>query len=249
VSSSFASELASTDKLKGDPLRYTHAIVRNIDPSLVTHALRHDTSVSVNLDIANKQHDMLVQALLDLNIHVTTLESGGYADGVFVEDTCVIIGDVIFMTVPGHYSRRKEGEAIHHALQQHVTKCNNNNNNNNNKNKETKSQKRIVVMADENGQGTIDGGDVLFTGGGEVFIGLTKRTNQQGIDAFAKAFSHLVVHSVDMSSIKASSSAANPTPPLHLKSVCTLAGQQHLLVGGPYGLSVRRIIERLSPSR
>ena len=43
----------------------------------------------------------------------------------------------------------------------------------------------------------MDGGDVLFTGR-EFFVGLTSRTNKEGVESLAKAFPKYPVTAVDM---------------------------------------------------
>ena len=43
----------------------------------------------------------------------------------------------------------------------------------------------------------LDGGDVLFTGR-EIFVGLSSRTNKEGVESLAKAFPKYPVTSVDM---------------------------------------------------
>ncbi len=43
----------------------------------------------------------------------------------------------------------------------------------------------------------MDGGDVLFTGR-EFFVGLTSRTNKEGVESLAKAFPNYPVTTVDM---------------------------------------------------
>ena len=43
----------------------------------------------------------------------------------------------------------------------------------------------------------LDGGDVLFTGR-EIFVGLSSRTNKEGVESLAKAFSKYPVTAVDM---------------------------------------------------
>ena len=43
----------------------------------------------------------------------------------------------------------------------------------------------------------LDGGDVLFTGR-EIFVGLSSRTNKEGVGSLAKAFSKYPVTAVDM---------------------------------------------------
>lgn len=43
----------------------------------------------------------------------------------------------------------------------------------------------------------MDGGDVLFTGR-EFFVGLTTRTNKEGIETLAKVFHSYPVTTIDM---------------------------------------------------
>jgi N-dimethylarginine dimethylaminohydrolase len=43
----------------------------------------------------------------------------------------------------------------------------------------------------------MDGGDVLFTGR-ELFVGLTSRTNKDGVESLAKAFPKYPVTAIDM---------------------------------------------------
>jgi dimethylargininase len=78
----------------------------------------------------------------------------------FVEDTCVVLGDTALINRIGHASRRGEVAGIAEALKCHPL------------------IKRVVEMQEP---ATLDGGDVLYTGR-HIFVGISQRTNQQGID-------------------------------------------------------------------
>jgi len=80
-----------------------------------------------------------------------------HADGVFVEDTAVVLGNLAILARPGAESRRHETETVEAVLRGLV--------------------KRIVKIR---GPGTLDGGDVLRAGK-TLYVGLSTRTNAEGI--------------------------------------------------------------------
>merc|ERR1712055_486923 len=69
----------------------------------------------------------------------------------------------------------------------------------------------LVVMKITNPDAKLDGGDVIFTGK-EILVGLSKRTNQEGVDAVAEAFPGFPVTGIPVSG------------PLHLKTLLTMCG-------------------------
>uniref|UniRef100_V9KTM6 N(G),N(G)-dimethylarginine dimethylaminohydrolase 1 n=1 Tax=Callorhinchus milii TaxID=7868 RepID=V9KTM6_CALMI len=73
-----------------------------------------------------------------------------------------------------------------------------------------------VEMTDETA--TLDGGDILFTGR-EFFVGLSKRTNQRGAEILADTFKDYAVSTVPV------------TGSLHLKSFCSMAGPELIVIG------------------
>lgn len=182
------------------PFNYTKAIVCGVPKSLPANAQRlEEPSEPINLEIARKEHALYVEALKKLNLEVIELEADeAHPDCVFVEDTAVIVGQTALLTNPGHESRRGEVENIKHAL---LTKV---------------AMIHIVCMEPP---ATLDGGDVLFTGR-EFFVGLSSRTNQEGIDALAKVFPDFPVYSINVSEN------------LHLKSMMSMGGEDLIVVGG-----------------
>lgn len=84
----------------------------------------------------------------------------------------------------------------------------------------------------EKSTGTLDGGDVLFTGT-EIFVGLSKRTNRQGAKILQEFFSEYPVHTIDLSKFPDS---------LHLKSACSICGPGAVAVGGVVGKHIENAI-------
>ncbi len=103
------------------------------------------------------QHDQYCQALTQCGLIVIQLEPDDqYPDACFVEDTAVVIGDLVLITNPGHQSRKGESEAVERWFRA--------------------TGKPLVVMDQS---GLLDGGDVLKIGS-HFHVGLSSRTNEQG---------------------------------------------------------------------
>jgi dimethylargininase len=82
-------------------------------------------------------------------------------DGVFVEDTALVLEQLAVITRPGAVSRRPETESVAAALEPF------------------RPLERI------RGSGTLDGGDVLLTGR-SLFVGLSGRTTREGAAELAR---------------------------------------------------------------
>ncbi|XP_068563779.1 N(G),N(G)-dimethylarginine dimethylaminohydrolase 1 isoform X1 [Cebidichthys violaceus] len=176
---------------------YTHAVVRGIPASLAKEALRSNEA-EVDLSKARREHEAYVEVLRTrLGLEVVELPADeSLPDCVFVEDAAVVCGDTALITRPGAESRRRETEAMNKALKD--------------------LNLNIVEMTD--GNATLDGGDVLFTGR-EFFVGLSKRTNQRGAEILADAFKDYAVSTVPV------------LEGLHLKSFCSMGGPGLILIG------------------
>ena len=120
---------------------YMRAITREIDPSLTKYALRQSQSEIVDFSKAQIQHNNLLQLMKKIGIEVITLSSDGYPDSVFIEDTAVVIDDIAFITSPGAVSRQGETVRVKEFF-------------------ESNTKYKVIKQSD----GTLDGGDVLFTG-------------------------------------------------------------------------------------
>jgi len=116
-------------------------------------------------------------------------------DSVFVEDTAVVLNELAVLMSPGAESRRPETALISPVLERY------------------RIVKRIEPPA------LIDGGDVL-TVGKTVFVGLSTRTNREGIEAFSKL-------------VEPAGYCVIPVPvdgALHLKSGCSALDEETLLI-------------------
>ena len=137
-------------------------LVRRPGPLLPHGLLTHLERTEVDIDLATQQWEGYVRALADNGwspIEVSPADS--CADAVFIEDAVVMFGELAVITRPGDPSRRPETPPV-----------------------------EVVVaglgyrIATIQGPGTLDGGDVLKVGT-TVYVGLTLRTNQAGIDQLA----------------------------------------------------------------
>ena len=184
----------------GDSSRFqfSKAIVCGVPKSLPVAAQRqNDSSEPVELSKALKQHAEYVRALKILGLQVTELPAAEeYPDCVFVEDVAVVCDGIALVPRLGHPSRRGESVRMKEVL-----------------------QGLGLSVVDMEEPAALDGGDVLFTGK-EFLVGLSKRTNQQGLDSLAKAFPSYPVTGIPV------------TGQLHLKSMMTMAGPHLIAVGG-----------------
>jgi dimethylargininase len=116
------------------------------------------------------------------------------ADAVFVEDAAIVLDEIAVLTSPGAPSRRAELPSIEHAIARY------------------RPVHRIHAP------GTLDGGDVVRIGRA-LYVGLSSRTNEAGIDQLGALVSPLgyTVTSVHVAGA------------LHLKTACTYAGRGILL--------------------
>lgn len=137
------------------------AITRGISDSLAQCELTHLERIPIDLERARAQHSIYESALRGAGYEVLTLPAlAEYPDCVFVEDAAVAFPEIAVMTRPGAESRRGELPAIAAAL----------------------GERRALASIEE--PGTLDGGDVLVLGR-NVFVGLSTRSNQAGIQQLA----------------------------------------------------------------
>ncbi|WP_226343741.1 dimethylargininase [Agilicoccus flavus] len=137
------------------------ALVRRPGPrladGLVTHIERSD---DVDPDLALRQWQGYVDALAAHGwetVEVTPVPD--CPDGVFVEDTAVVYGDLAVLARSGAPERRAEAAGMREAL-----------------------QGQGYRVAEITAPGTLDGGDVLKHGG-TVWVGLGGRTNKAGVSS------------------------------------------------------------------
>lgn len=133
------------------------ALVRRPSPHLADGLLTHLERQEVDVELAVRQWEAYVAALHENGWETVEVDQApDCADGVFVEDTVVVLGDLAVVSRPGAESRRPETEGTERALRDLGYRI-----------------ERIEAP------GTLDGGDVLEHDG-TVWVGLGGRTNRDG---------------------------------------------------------------------
>jgi len=134
------------------------ALVRDPSPHLAAGIVTHVARTPVDVDLARAQHAAYVAALSAHGWRPVPAGDGDpHPDGVFVEDTAVVVDDLAVLTRPGAEERRGEVGAVQEALGALGLQL-----------------ARIPAPA------TLDGGDVLQVGR-TVYVGRGGRTNADGV--------------------------------------------------------------------
>lgn len=138
------------------------ALVREVPPDLADAELTFVDRRPIDVEVARHQHAGYVACLVDLGLDVVRLPPApGHPDGVFVEDTLVVVDDLAVLTRPGAASRRGEVASVRAAV-----------------------AARGQVIAAITAPATLDGGDVLQVGD-TLYVGRSTRTNVAGIEQLA----------------------------------------------------------------
>lgn len=170
------------------------AFTRAVSPKLADCELTHQGRVAIDPERAVAQHAAYERALADAGFEVIRLpDLPDHPDAVFVEDTAILLGDHAIITRPGADSRRGEIASTAAGLAPFFT----------------------IHHVEE---GFLDGGDVLRIGR-RLYVGLSTRTDQAGIDALA-AIAGPLGYDVRRAELGAC---------LHLKTGATVAGDNILL--------------------
>lgn len=140
-----------------------HALTRLPSPALPACELTHIEREAIDLGRAGAQHAAYRAALQAAGAQVTVLPAlADFPDSCFVEDTAVILPELVIRTRPGAASRQGEVALIAPHL--------------------PADRPQITIAA----PGTLDGGDVLVVGH-DIFIGLTARSNAEAVAQVAAA--------------------------------------------------------------
>lgn len=138
------------------------AITRKPSPLLESGERTHIGRDAIDYSRALAQHDAYRAALRDLGAEVSRLDDADeFPDGVFVEDTALVLDEVAILMRPGAESRRGEVPGISRALEPY----------------------RQLVRVEE--PATIDGGDIVVAGK-RILVGRSERTNADGIQALGR---------------------------------------------------------------
>jgi len=172
---------------------YKTAIMRDVSNSLAEEGLRMEES-AVNISKAISQQHYYKQVLKSLGVNVLSIAADEtLPDCVFVEDPVIVVGNRALLTKLGHENRRKE--------KVEMKKC-----------VEKIKGLKIFEMSEMDEKATLDGGDVLYTGK-ELFVGMSTRTNAEGVAVLRRCFGDEVkVHEIPV------------RDGLHLKSCMTMCG-------------------------
>ena len=169
------------------------ALTRGVSLRIAECELTFIDRQAIDYPRAIQQHGQYQQLLRSLGAEVTALPSDDQCpDCCFLEDTALVLDEVAVMTRPGSETRRREVDGVAPTIMKY----------------------RNVVRIDS--PGTLEAGDVLRMGR-NLFVGVSTRTNQQGIEMLRKA---LKPYGYEVLAIPMKGA-------LHLKSVCTALDDGH----------------------
>jgi dimethylargininase len=134
------------------------ALVREVSPELARCELTYLERAPIDSERAGREHRGYTQALQALGCELQWLEPlHGHADGVFVEDTAVVLPELAVIARPGAASRRGETLTVSAALERYRT------------------------LSHLTAPACLEGGDVLRIGR-TLYVGVSGRTNAAGVE-------------------------------------------------------------------
>ncbi len=171
------------------------AITRAVSPAIVDCQLSFIDRKPIDLATAQEQHHAYEKLLGKLGAQVISLPAEpGLPDSMFVEDPAIVLDELAVIFPLGTETRRREAPSLAEAL--------------------AKFRKLEYVSP----PGTLEGGDVLRIGR-KLFVGLTRRSNGEGIRRLAAI---LAPYNYEVIVVPV-------TGCLHLKSAVTHLGRNTLL--------------------
>lgn len=172
------------------------AIVREVSASINDCELSFHARQPIDVTRAIAQHKAYQDCLADLSVQIISLPAEPeLPDAVFVEDPAIVLDEVAIISNMGAPSRRPEASSLADVLSRY------------------RPLRFIAAPA------ILDGGDVLRVGH-SIFVGLSRRTNREGIDQLRKLVEpyDYQVRAVEVRGC------------LHLKSACSYVGHDTVLV-------------------
>jgi dimethylargininase len=171
------------------------AITRAVSPAIVHCELSFIDRKPIDLATAQEQHHAYEKLLAKLGARVVSLPAeSDLPDSMFVEDPAIVLDELAVILPLGAESRRREAPSLAEALA---------------------NFRRLEHISLP---GTLEGGDVLRIDR-KIFVGLTKRSNAEGIRQLAAI---LAPHNYEVIAVPV-------TGCLHLKSAVTHVGRNRLL--------------------
>jgi dimethylargininase len=166
-------------------------LVRRPSPRIAEGIVTHVARQPIDFALAREQWDGYVRAMESAGWETIEVPGGeDFPDGVFVEDTLVVYGDLAVIARPGAEARRPEV---------------------------VEAEKVVEGLGFSIGRieypGTLDGGDVLKVGD-TVYVGRGGRTNDEGVDQLRQALAPTgaTVMSVPVSKVLHLKSAVTALP-------------------------------------
>jgi dimethylargininase len=172
-----------------------NAITRAVSPAIINCEISFIDRRPIDLAKAQEQHRAYEKLLEKLGARVISLPAEpALPDSMFVEDPAIVLAELAVILPLGTDSRRPEAPSLAKALS------------------------RFRDLAYVTLPGTLEGGDVLRIGR-KLFVGLTRRSNAEGIRQLAAI---LAPHNYEVIPVPV-------TGCLHLKSAVTHIGGNTLL--------------------
>jgi len=189
------------------------AITRGLSPAFEQSLKQNVPSSPIDVKLAQQQHQAYVDAIHELVPTVIFLEGDeNHPDSNFVEDTGIVVGNTAVKSFMGAASRRGEEIPVAETF-----------------------RNLGLEMYEIHSPGTMDGGDILFTGR-DIFVGLSKRTNADALRQIENIFEgKYPVHKIPVSE------------GLHLKSLISFFDSETLVLAGTSaGLALKKEIDMRS---
>jgi dimethylargininase len=171
------------------------ALTRAVSPAFAECELSYVPRQRIDITRAREQHRAYEQLLENLGVRVVSLPAEpDLPDSVFVEDPAIVLDELAVIFPLGTETRRPEADSLAKALA---------------------GYRKLAHIALP---GTVEGGDVLRIGR-KLFVGLSRRTNEEGIRQLTAI---LAPHGYEVVPVAVSGC-------LHLKSAVTHLGRNTLL--------------------
>jgi dimethylargininase len=171
------------------------AITRAVSPALAKCEVSFIERIPIDMEKARAQHHAYEATLSELGAKVISLPpEPELPDSMFVEDPAIVLDELAVVFPLGTESRRPEAASLARSI--------------------SRFRKIEYVTL----PGTVEGGDILRIGR-KLFVGLTARTNEEGIRQLRKI---VAPHSYEVIAVPV-------TGCLHLKSAVTYLGKNVLL--------------------
>lgn len=164
---------------------YANVLIRNVSPSFTNAICNTKPTIPIDINKAIHQHKIYTNNIKSLinTCHIIDYDDT-CPDCVFIEDICVIIGNKVLITNPGHIARKNEIRMVKDYL--------------------VNLGLDILYMPSDC---TLDGGDVLITNK-EIFVGISSRTNIKGGNFIKNVFDDKKVSFINVTSLHLKSSVS-----------------------------------------